>query len=488
MKILVIGLDGATPELLLGDERLANFRRLMEAGCYGRLEGVIPPHRIPAWICLATSQDPGSLGIYGLHKRINTSYQSLEPVNSRSVSETSLWDPITLEGKQVCLVGVPPSYPPREVNGICVGCLLTPHTDKDPYTYPAFVSEQIRNLVGSYPVDVKLSHPDKRDQFKDEIYTMSRKHFQVVRYFLQNIDWDYFQLVEIGPDRLQHNFWRFHDPYHPFHEPDNPYREVIRDYYLYLDHELGTILDLLDEETIILVVSCYGVQRLEGGFCLNEWLVKEGLLVLKEYPTKRVPFCQLQVNWEKTQVWSEGGYSARLFFNVKGREPQGILSQANYEKLRDEIRMKLESLVDPQGKSLEAVVLKPDEIYTKVSPGTPDLIVQFGGLSWRIVDSVGNQTLYLPKSHPYLDDCNHGPFGSFILAVPNNPFRGEIENIHLLDLAPTLLELGGYSVPPSMQGKSLLTKKVLKAAANEGFSAEEEEILRERLSGLGYIG
>jgi predicted AlkP superfamily phosphohydrolase/phosphomutase len=485
MKILVIGLDGATPELLFGDERLDNFRRLMEAGCYGRLETVIPPHRIPAWMCMATGQDPGSLGTWGLHKLTDRSHNNLELVNSKPISELPIWSQIAREGKQTCLIGVPLWYPPQERKGVWVSCPL-PH--KEIYTYPASVNEQIRKLTGSYPVDVRLSHPDKRDQFKDEIYTMSRKHFQVVRYFLQNTDWDYFQFVEIGLDRLQHNFWRFHDPYHPFHEPDNPYREVIRDYYLYLDHELGTILDLLDEETIILVVSCYGAQRLEGGFCLNEWLVKEGLLVLKEYPTKRVPFCQLQVNWEKTQVWSEGGYSARLFFNVKGREPQGILSQANYEKLRDEIRMKLESLVDPQGKSLEAVVLKPDEIYTKVSPGTPDLIVQFGGLSWRIVDSVGNQTLYLPKSHPYLDDCNHGPFGSFILAVPNNPFRGEIENIHLLDLAPTLLELGGYSVPPSMQGKSLLTKKVLKAAANEGFSAEEEEILRERLSGLGYIG
>jgi len=32
MKILVIGLDCAAPELLLGDDRLVNFRRLMEYG------------------------------------------------------------------------------------------------------------------------------------------------------------------------------------------------------------------------------------------------------------------------------------------------------------------------------------------------------------------------------------------------------------------------------------------------------------------------
>src|SRR5207249_4792247 len=59
MKILVIGLDCAAPALLFGDERLENFRRLMDAGCYGRLESVIPPITVPAWMCMATSQDPG---------------------------------------------------------------------------------------------------------------------------------------------------------------------------------------------------------------------------------------------------------------------------------------------------------------------------------------------------------------------------------------------------------------------------------------------
>ena len=59
MKILVIGLDSAAPEILFGDERLTNFRRLMAGGCYGRLQTIIPPITVPAWMCMATSQDPG---------------------------------------------------------------------------------------------------------------------------------------------------------------------------------------------------------------------------------------------------------------------------------------------------------------------------------------------------------------------------------------------------------------------------------------------
>jgi len=75
------------------------------------------------------------------------------------------------------------------------------------------------------------------------IREMTRKHFEVARHFLRARDWDYFQLVEIGLDRIHHGFWKHHDPSHVLHDPESPYRTVIRDYYRTLDHEIGTLLD-----------------------------------------------------------------------------------------------------------------------------------------------------------------------------------------------------------------------------------------------------
>lgn len=75
----------------------------------------------------------------------------------------------------------------------------------------------------------------------------------------------------------------------------------------------------------------------------------------------------------------------------------------------------------------------------------------------------------------------------FILASSNNPLEGEVEGAHLLDMAPILLELGGYEVPSLMQWKSLVAGKNLEAGSDKDLSSEEEEILRERLSGLGYL-
>ena len=485
MKTLVIGLDCATPELLLGDERLTNIRRLMENGSYGKLETVIPPLAVPAWMCMAASEDPGSLGVYGLRNRNDHSYGDPGAVDSGSIQALTIWDQVGAEQKRCNVIGVPPSFPPLRVNGNCVSCFLTPGTSAGSYTYPDSLKGEIETLIGGYPFDVHGIRGSNKDRLKDEIFSMSRKHFEVVRHLMRESKWDYFHFVEMGLDRLQHGFWKYHDPEHLMHEPGNPYRDVVSDYYLYLDHEIGTLLELLDEDTAILVLSDHGAQRLDGGFCINEWLIEEGLLVLNRYPDQVTPLSSLDVDWEKTRAWSEGGYYAGVFINVRGREPNGNIHQAEYERFRDELKTRIESIPDHVGRPMGNLAYKPEEIYETVRNVAPDLMVHSGGLHWRSIGEVGHCSRYVREGDT-LDDCSHSQFGSFILASSNSPLQGEVEGAHILDLAPTLLELGGYDLPTSMQGRSLVSGKAL-TGPSDGYTEDVEELVRERLSGLGYI-
>ena len=488
MKILVLGLDCAAPELLFGDERLENFRRLMAAGSYGRLESVVPPITVPAWMCMATSRDPGSLGVYGFRNRMDHSYQGLGIVDSRSFKGLTIWDQIAMEGGRSIIIGVPPSFPPRKVNGISVGCFLTPDPDKEVFTHPPAMSQTIRDIAGGhYPVDVKGFRTERKEWLRDEILAMSRSQFDVVRHLLVNEDWDYFQYVDIGLDRVHHGFWQHHDPLHIDYVPGNPFENVIRDYYAHLDEELGRILELLDDDTAILVVSDHGARRLDGGFCVNEWLIEEGFLVLNHYPDTVTPFDQLDVDWSRTRAWSEGGYYARVFLNIEGREPQGTISPRDALMFRAELQKMLEATADADGKPLGTLVFRPEEVYRELNNVPPDLIVHFGALAWRSIGSVGHRKLHLRENDTGPDGCNHAQFGAFILAAPDSSLEGEMEGAHLLDIAPTLLTLGGYDVPQSMQGRSLLDGAATDSAGARRTDAGEE-LIRQRLSGLGYIG
>jgi predicted AlkP superfamily phosphohydrolase/phosphomutase len=458
VKTLVIGLDCAAPEILFEHPELPNIKALMNRGCYGRLESVVPPITVPAWMCMATSQDPGSLGIYGFRNRTDYSYSGLGVVNANSITQPAIWDVLNSHGMNCVVIGVPPSYPPKPLQGVRVGCFLTPDPAQNEYTYPASVKVDIERLVGNYPVDVKGFRTESKEWLRDEIYEMTRKHFEVIRYMMATVDWDYFQFVEIGLDRIHHGFWKHHDPLHRQHDPNSPLKSVVWDYYKYLDKEIGETLELLEDDTAVLVVSDHGAQRLDGGFCVNEWLCREGLLVLKEKPTKPTPFAPNLVDWSKTKVWSEGGYYARVFFNVEGREPQGIIPQAEYESFLEEMKERFKALLDDRGQPMGNLMFRPTEIYKNLRNVPPDLLVHFGALYWRSIGGVGYDTLYLEENDTGPDDCNHAQFGAFLLAVPDMKLKGEVKGMHLLDIAPTLLDVMGFAPGALMQGRSLFKR------------------------------
>src|SRR3712207_5516573 len=145
---------------------------------------------------------------------------------------------------------------------------------------------------------------------------MTRKRFDVVRHLATTKPWDYFMVVEIGVDRLGHAFWKFFDPDHPRFVPGNPYERVAEDYYRYVDERIGELLEVLDD-AVFLVVSDHGSKAMHGAFCINEWLIERGLLVLSGRPDGIVPPERAPIDWAKTKAWGWGGYYARLFLNVE---------------------------------------------------------------------------------------------------------------------------------------------------------------------------
>lgn len=455
-RVLVIGLDCAPPELLFDRfaDKLPNIRRMLDDGVYARMESSHPPITIPAWMVMATSKNAGRLGVYGFRHRKPGTYNDIWLANSHSIKEKTVWDILGEHDKKVVVVGVPPAYPPKPVNGALISCFMTPGADKD-YTYPRGLKQEIERLVGEYILDV-VFRTDEKDKLLKQLHEMTKQHFTVLRYLAKTKPWHFFMFVEIGVDRVHHAFWKYFDKEHHLYEPNNKYENAILDYYKLIDSEIGKLLKLVDDNTSVMIVSDHGAKRMKGAFCVNQWLIEKGYLKLKKTPPPGTPLTKAEVDWSKTQAWGWGGYHARMFFNVKGREPKGVIEPKDYDKFKDQITEDLKAIRGPKGEKWNTKVYTPEEIYPNGIGDYPDLTVYFDDLSWRSAGTLGYDSYYLPENDKGPDDAVHSHYGAFIYYDPQRKMGGKkIRDISLLDFAPTVLKVMGIQVPKDMEGKTI---------------------------------
>lgn len=453
-RLLVIGLDCAPPALVFQRaEELPNLKKLMENGVYGNLRSSDPPITIPAWMVMATGRDPGQLGLYGFRHRQGYSYNKMWIANSTAIKEKTVWDYLAEQGKESILVSVPPSYPPKPVRGKLISCFITP-TKEQSYTYPESLKQELEDRFGGFIFDVVFRTQD-RAQVLQEIYQMTTNHFQVIDYLLEDKNWTLFWFVEIGVDRMHHAFWKFMDREHHLYEPGNPFETAIFDYYKFLDENIGHLLKKLDDRTAVLVVSDHGAKRMKGAFCVNDWLIEQGDLVVTEPPEKGQNVEKLKIDWNRTRAWGWGGYYARIFLNVEGREPQGIIKPEDYEVVRDELAERIKAIRGPQGEEWKTVVIKPQEHYPELNGDYPDLMVYFDDLYWRSAGTLGYGSLYLQENDTGPDDAVHDYEGIYILYDPERP-GGRVQNANILDIAPTILALLDGPEVVGLRGKVLL--------------------------------
>ena len=458
-RMMIIGLDCAEPSLVLGRfrDQLPTLSALADAGAYGRLESVVPPITVPAWSCMMSSRTPGDLGIYGFRNRADHSYDGLFIANGSAVKEPRLWDIVGRRGLRSIVLGVPGTFPVRPLNGLMVSCFLTPSTQSQ-YTFPPALRNEVSDVVGEYLFDCTEFRTEDKDDLLRQIYEMTDKRFALADHFLSTKPWELFAMVEMGTDRIHHGFWKDMDPAHRKHVPGGPYENAILDYHVHVDRLLANLLRHADDETAVLVVSDHGAKRMDGGIRINEWLRQEGLLGLEREPQGRSSTRECGIDWSRTKVWAEGGYYSRVFLNVEGREPEGTIPAADYERFRDELIERISAIPDDQGRPIPTKVFRPEDVYPEIKGVAPDLIVHFGDLYWRAVGTVGgDEGLYTFDNDTGPDDANHAQHGMFILRAPGVE-PGLREGAHLLDVAPTVLELLGQPVPPAMRGASLLER------------------------------
>ncbi len=114
------------------------------------------------------------------------------------------------------------------------------------------------------------------------------------------------------------------------------------------------------------------------------------------------------------------------------------------------------AIPDDAGNPIPTAVYTPEELYGDPQGVPPDLIVVFGDLLWRSVGTIGgDEGIQTLENDTGPDDANHAQDGLYIVAGPGIDASGRVD-AHLLDIAPTVLELLGIEEPTGLRGASLV--------------------------------
>ena len=145
MRVLVIGLDGVTLDLLgpwIEAGELPNLQRLMQQGAWGKLRSTLPPISSSSWSSFATGVNPGKHGLVDFVYPGADSYK-VSMINATSRQTRAFWNWLNDAGYKVGLLGIPTTYPTEPVDGFMVSGFLSPGPDSD-WAYPP----QLKTGVG----------------------------------------------------------------------------------------------------------------------------------------------------------------------------------------------------------------------------------------------------------------------------------------------------------------------------------------------------
>ncbi len=363
-RVCVIGLDGVPYSLLreLARREVMPFMaQLIGSGHLHRLKASLPEISAVSWTDFMTGTDSGTHGIFGFTDLKPGSYALRFP-NFHDLKTETFWDVLGQRGKRCIVINQPSTYPARPINGILISGFVALELAKG--VYPQSLQAPLERM--GYRVDIDtLKARDDVDFLWRELEATLAGRKKALEYFWPQ-DWDYFEFVVTGTDRLHHFLWNACE------QEDHPHHIRFLDYYRKIDEILKTIVlsfrELTGGDKGLYLLSDHGFCRIDEEVYLNAWLEKEGYLKF----TAAVPQGLEDIAPESAAFALD---PSRIYLNMQGRFPRGVVFEADRGALKREIAEKLGRL-EFEGKRVIRRVFDAAEVYTGplVSKG-PDLLV-----------------------------------------------------------------------------------------------------------------
>lgn len=438
-----------------------------------------------------------------------------------------VWDIVTEEGGRSIVVNVPTTYPPEPLNGMMITGMLTPGLGSD-FTHPLSLKEELLAELPDYIIE-PARHPDKRVRARD-FRRANKMHEQAVHFLLKRGEWDFLMVVFSVLDRAQHDFWADMDAAHPRHDPRSPaeLRDFIRETYEWLDGAIGRLVERLPANSRVFIVSDHGFCAELMEIRVNELLAGCGLLRFKGARRARAALTSAkekvarrvtssahlggvldrkvhyggafldEIDWSRTSAYF--AQDKGVWVNLVGRDPEGIVAAADFDRVACEAQAALTSIVEDGNPVFRSILRRADAFRGRYSERLPDVVMvpRLEGYVYNERPSYGDPIVAADST-----TGTHSREGVFIAwgrGISNESVSAE--ELNLRDVGPTALYSLGCPLPEDLDGR--LLSEVFSEPPHPGvkgsaykttsptrpagaYDEGEESALRERLKALGYI-
>ncbi len=326
---------------------------------------------------------------------------------------------------------------------------------------------------------LKDGHLGEDGYISDLNHLMNQREKKLFETF-ERTENNFFISVFSETDRVAHMFYRFIDEGHPMYDPvlAKKYKDVIKSIYKRMDTIVGRMLEKLgnDPDASLIVMSDHGFSSFRYQVHINKWLLDNGFLALKVSKLQATNIkleVLLQgenaeyfqyVDWKKTKAYSMG--LGQIYINKAGREPLGIVKDAEYDAVCKDIAQKMETLVDDrEGRNntpVVAYVKRRDEIWSgpfaNDEHDCPDLQVCFNSpyrVSWQTcLGGISPGNVVEDNMETWSGDhCSMAAEQVPGIFFCNRPIKKN--DVSIMDFAPTVVRYFGLKPPKAMEGKDL---------------------------------
>jgi len=372
----------------------------------------------------------------------------------------------------------------KKVHGICrfrwsgnekaFQLYVTPvHIDPErpalPISHPAYFSIYLAKLIGSYATLGLAEDTWARNEgviddegFLEQAYAIHEEREQMFFESVKRTRKGVCACVFDAPDRIQHMFLQTaHDSEGSADAGQaKKYEEIIDQMYVRMDQLVGRLSRLMRKNDVLFVISDHGFSTFRRGVNLNAWMKENGFLQTRA-DSEEAQYLQ-GIAWEDTKAYTFG--LSGVYLNRSGREKNGIVKKEDVDTLKAELTNKFEAMVDDQtGEKPIRQVYDTAKTYHGPYQGEgPDLIIGYADgyrASWEAAVGRADGPVFSDNLKAWRGDhCVDPEIVPGILFVNRQVKSGE--ELKLMDMGPTILNLFGIPTPKYMDGKAIQLEQI----------------------------